>query len=378
VLAALSRSPSATALGTSSSGSRISTGSSPGVPCYWLDGPRGRARGGDGRAPRARGGGAGGGELTEPIRSKSGLQEFYDDPKVVETYLERKRQPLGAVLHGRQVAFLNRVIADLRPARVLEVAPGPARLSAELTPVPFSVGMDFSPRMLGEAQRRTRARELRWSFVRGDGFRLPFARASFDLAFSVRFVRRWEPAQRQLLYAEMRRVLRPGGHLVLDAQNRLVAARTARDATAIRLRRALAARRARRRARGSRLRGAPPRGHDAQFAWQWRLHRLRRFGLGGPARLPHPRARVDARPESRPRGWCSAGRRTGDVRIAYVIPAYPPAASQPFVVNEMVEVQERARYPPPARSTGRRPSAVRHATFERFRPVAVLPPAMVN
>jgi glycosyltransferase involved in cell wall biosynthesis len=66
------------------------------------------------------------------------------------------------------------------------------------------------------------------------------------------------------------------------------------------------------------------------------------------------------------------------VRIAYVIPAYPPAASQPFVVNEMVEVQEAGHeivllplYETP-------PSPVRHATFARLRPLAVLPPAMVN
>ena len=28
------------------------------------------------------------------------------------------------------------------------------------------------------------------------------------------------------------------------------------------------------------------------------------------------------------------------MRIAYVIPAYPPLPSQPFVVNEMIAVQE--------------------------------------
>ena len=224
--------------------------------------------------------------MTEPIRSKSGLQDFYDDPKVVETYLERKRQPLGAVLHGRQVAFLHQVIADLRPARVLEIAPGPARLSAELTPVPLAVGMDFSPRMLAEAQRRTRARGLRWSFVRGDGFRLPFARESFDLAFSVRFVRRWEPAQRRLLYAEIRRVLRPGGHLVLDAQNRLVAGphREGRDGYPVYdelwLRDELVAE-----LEGAGFAVRHLEGMMRQFAWQWRLHRLRRFRLGGPARL---------------------------------------------------------------------------------------------
>src|SRR5262249_37847192 len=158
-----------------------------------------------------------------PIRSKGGLQEFYDDPHVVETYLQRKAQPLGAVLHARQVAFLNDLIGRLRPGRVLEVAPGPARLSAELRPVPLAIGMDFSPRMLAEARRRTQARGLAWRFVRGDGFALPFATATFDLVLSARFVRRFEPAPRARLYAEIRRVLRPGGHLVLDAQNRRVA-----------------------------------------------------------------------------------------------------------------------------------------------------------
>jgi len=224
--------------------------------------------------------------LSEPITSKAGLQEFYDDPKVVETYLERKRQPLGAVLHARQVGFLNDVLAELAPQRLLEVAPGPARLSAELRQVPTAIGMDFSPRMLGEARRRTAARGLRWSFARGDGFALPFATGSFDFAFSIRFVRRFEPAPRRRLYAELRRVLRPGGHLVLDAQNRLVAGphREGRDGYPVYdelwRRDELVAELESAGFEVRRLEGIMRR-----FAWQWRLHRLRRYRLGGPARL---------------------------------------------------------------------------------------------
>ena len=224
--------------------------------------------------------------MSEPITSKAGLQEFYDDPKVVETYLERKRQPLGAVLHARQVGFLNDVLAELAPQRLLEVAPGPARLSAELRQVPTAIGMDFSPRMLGEARRRTAARGLRWSFARGDGFALPFATGSFDFAFSIRFVRRFEPAPRRRLYAELRRVLRPGGHLVLDAQNRLVAGphREGRDGYPVYdelwRRDELVAELESAGFEVRRLEGIMRR-----FAWQWRLHRLRRYRLGGPARL---------------------------------------------------------------------------------------------
>lgn len=225
--------------------------------------------------------------MSEPIKSKRGLGEFYDDPQVVESYMQRTAQPLGAVLHERQVGFIDRLLGELAPTRILEIAPGPARLSAELRAVPVAVAMDFSPRMLAEARRRTRAHgRLHWSFVRGDGFALPFATGTFDLVFSVRFVRRFEPEPRQRLYAEIRRVLRPGGHLVLDAQNELVAgphregrggypvydALWRRDDLIAELESA-----------GFAVRHLE--GIMRQFAWQWRLHRLRRFRLGAAARV---------------------------------------------------------------------------------------------
>jgi len=66
------------------------------------------------------------------------------------------------------------------------------------------------------------------------------------------------------------------------------------------------------------------------------------------------------------------------MRIAYVIPAYPPLASQPFVVNEMIAVQEAGHevvvlplYPAPG-------GGVRHGTFAHFHPVAVLTPALYD
>jgi glycosyltransferase involved in cell wall biosynthesis len=64
------------------------------------------------------------------------------------------------------------------------------------------------------------------------------------------------------------------------------------------------------------------------------------------------------------------------MRIAYVIPAYPPAPSQPFVVNEMVEVQDAGHdvLIVPLRADPR--SNVRHGTFARLCPRAVLAPAL--
>jgi glycosyltransferase involved in cell wall biosynthesis len=66
------------------------------------------------------------------------------------------------------------------------------------------------------------------------------------------------------------------------------------------------------------------------------------------------------------------------MRIAYVIPAYPPLTSQPFVVNEMLAVGDAGHevvvvplYPG---ETG----GVRHGTFARFRALAVLPAALID
>src|SRR5262247_2551269 len=66
------------------------------------------------------------------------------------------------------------------------------------------------------------------------------------------------------------------------------------------------------------------------------------------------------------------------MRIAYVVPAHPFDPTEPFVVNEMVEVQEAgheivvaALRPGPA-------DTVRHGTYERLRPAVVLPPALCD
>jgi glycosyltransferase involved in cell wall biosynthesis len=64
--------------------------------------------------------------------------------------------------------------------------------------------------------------------------------------------------------------------------------------------------------------------------------------------------------------------------IAYVIPAYPPLASQPFVVNEMIEVARAGR---PLTIVPLRPGPaepVRHGTFATLRPTRVLPGALLD
>ncbi|MBU7597145.1 class I SAM-dependent methyltransferase [Streptomyces sp. P38-E01] len=87
-----------------------------------------------------------------------------------------------------------------------------------------AVGVDFSAGMLEVARERHQrpaagrhaARggpAVRW--VRGDARQLPFAPESFELVASFGALGHFLPAEWPGLFAGVRRVLRPGGHLVL-------------------------------------------------------------------------------------------------------------------------------------------------------------------
>ncbi len=156
--------------------------------------------------------------LGEPLRQPDELKSYYRNEAVVQTYLERRTaQPLNGLLHRRQVALLNEIVTTARPRRILELACGPARLTAEVHGVRFGVAVDASMPMLRVARERTKA--ALWEFLRTDAFRLPFKDHVFDLAYSMRFVRHFELRDRWRLYAEVRRVLVPGGLFVIDALN---------------------------------------------------------------------------------------------------------------------------------------------------------------
>jgi ubiquinone/menaquinone biosynthesis C-methylase UbiE len=74
--------------------------------------------------------------------------------------------------------------------------------------------------MLETAQHRMNGAAGRWLFMRTDAFVLPFRSESFGAVYTLRFVRHFQLDDRRRLYAEIQRVLRPGGAFMLDALNR--------------------------------------------------------------------------------------------------------------------------------------------------------------
>ena len=97
------------------------------------------------------------------------------------------------------------------PARVLDLATGSGDLMEAVRkacPKAKVIGADFCLPMLGEAKKRGLP-----GLVAADGMRLPFADGVFDaltVGFGLRNMASWPEA-----VAEMARVLRPGGRLVV-------------------------------------------------------------------------------------------------------------------------------------------------------------------
>jgi SAM-dependent methyltransferase len=110
-----------------------------------------------------------------------------------------------------QAAELVRRVGEGRD--VLEVGCGTGLLLQRVAGFARSAkGIDLSPGML----ERARGRGL--DVVEGSATALPFAAGSFDVAYSFKVLSHIPDLERA--FAEMYRVVRPGGHLVFDIYNR--------------------------------------------------------------------------------------------------------------------------------------------------------------
>ncbi len=100
--------------------------------------------------------------------------------------------------------------------RVLDVATGTGRLAFAVKaacPDCAVTGVDFAPPMLDLAREAAARRGLDVGFVEADGTALPFADASFDAVTIGYGLRNFADVDAGL--REFRRVLRPGGRLVV-------------------------------------------------------------------------------------------------------------------------------------------------------------------
>jgi SAM-dependent methyltransferase len=153
------------------------------------------------------------------LATEQEIQDHYSGKGVAAGYVQgRFVSELHRILHERQVAAVQRLIDRGQPESILEVAPGPGRVTRCVRPSGRLVCLEFNEGMIEQGRK---ACDSRVEWVRGNAFQLPFE-TMFDLAYTFRFVRHFHRADRERLYAELRRVIRPGGWLVLDAVNERV------------------------------------------------------------------------------------------------------------------------------------------------------------
>lgn len=103
---------------------------------------------------------------------------------------------------------------------VLEVAVGTGLAFEEIVranPSGRNEGIDLTPAMLARARRRLERAQTngRWNLAIGDAFSLPFEDATFDLVHNAYMFDLLPEPDFDRLLREMRRVLRPGGRLVV-------------------------------------------------------------------------------------------------------------------------------------------------------------------
>lgn len=123
--------------------------------------------------------------------------------------------PAGQEEERSSVQLYHRTVsaADLRGANVLEIScgrGGGANYMATQLGAGFVIGLDQTESALQFCQRQYSARNLH--FVCGDALALPFAERSFDAVVNVEASHCYPDAP--MFFAEVRRVLRPGGRFL--------------------------------------------------------------------------------------------------------------------------------------------------------------------
>lgn len=156
------------------------------------------------------------------VSGQDAVRDVYRQDELADDYIRSRYESdfFGRATHDHQVRILRRIITDLHAKRVLEVAPGPARLTVHLPRVEYGCAVEQSPAMIRNAEKRLQSYGRDdWHLREGDAFDLPFRSGEFDIAMAFKLVRHFDRTDRLRLLDNMRRAVRSGGHVILDVAN---------------------------------------------------------------------------------------------------------------------------------------------------------------
>jgi len=150
---------------------------------------------------------------------------LYQNTEVAETYVDKRfTLSWSQLLHETQAVQVNRVIRESQPEMVVEVAPGPARLTTEIRGIQKGVLIEYSQEMLVQAKQRLGAAGLSslWEVRHGNAFDLEKQHIQCHFLFTFRFIRHFKREDRGRLYRGIHACLRSQGLLMFDVVNRTV------------------------------------------------------------------------------------------------------------------------------------------------------------
>jgi SAM-dependent methyltransferase len=154
--------------------------------------------------------------MNMPLATEAEIQNAYQGAERAEKYVaERFVAPLFRMLHDKQVRAVQQEVDRRKPGSMLEIAPGPGRITRAIRPSGRLVCLEFNQGMIDEGKAACNGKA---EWVQGNAFELPFEQ-EFDLVYTFRFIRHFHRPDRLRLYDQVRKVLRPGGTFIMDAVN---------------------------------------------------------------------------------------------------------------------------------------------------------------
>ena len=131
-------------------------------------------------------------------------------------YFEGHLARYNSSVYGQRVRNVERYMGDVVGKRVLDLGCGVGYFGAMArTRGAATVGLDFSEDALGIA----RSQYPDTPFVRADATKVPLATGAFDVVLLNDIIEHLDEDLGRDMVAEAFRVLRPGGHLVIDTDN---------------------------------------------------------------------------------------------------------------------------------------------------------------
>jgi len=142
---------------------------------------------------------------------RSHWEDFWEEKRAIEEVYSNA---------DRIIRNLRRVV-DLKGKRVLEIGAGTGRDSFPLAEAGADVTqLDYAENSLLILKTLATQRGIQTSIIAGDTFQLPFRDNTFDIVFHQGLLEHFRKPQAENLLRENIRVLKPGGHLLVDVPQR--------------------------------------------------------------------------------------------------------------------------------------------------------------